>query len=188
MLQTAYLMRHATPDWTRTDIRYDIPPGPPLTDVGLAEARSAAQFLADKGISHVFASPLERTLTTAQIIADTLNLSLQIEDQLAEWREDEDEDAVATRSRTYWDALWQGFAQEKLEQTPLPLLVSHGGPSRLLLQSLGLDPDHMEHFRAQFDHNNPMPPAGIWRIEQIPDAADWKMELVFAPVPYNVFE
>ena len=36
--QVLYLARHATPDWNMRDIRYDIPPGPPLVPQGEEEA------------------------------------------------------------------------------------------------------------------------------------------------------
>lgn len=183
MTQIAFLMRHATPDWTRTDIRYDVPPGPPLTEIGKAEARAAAQFLDEQRPTHIFASPLERTRDTAHIIAAELTLSVKIVDHLAEWREDEGEEDVAQRSLAYWESLWNGSADQPLR----PLLVTHGGPGRLLLQGLGLPTAKMEHFRAQFDHNNPMPPAGIWRIERSTPQADWEMQMVFAPIPHKPY-
>jgi broad specificity phosphatase PhoE len=180
MQQTAFLMRHATPDWTRTDIRYDIPPGPPLIDLGKAEAHLAAQFLAGLSVTHILASPLERTQQTAQIIAQHLLLPVQTEAELAEWREGETEEQVMQRSRDFWDAYWERNGTA----ATLPLLVTHGGPSRLLLQSLGLPQPHVEHFRAQFDHANPMPPAGIWRIQRSNQLESWQMDLVFAPSPH----
>ena len=45
MPQQIYLIRHATPDWTRKDIPYHLPPGPPLIEQGLAEAQALAAFL-----------------------------------------------------------------------------------------------------------------------------------------------
>jgi broad specificity phosphatase PhoE len=192
MLQTAFLMRHATPDWTRTDIRYDIPPGPPLTAAGEAEARAAAEFLRAHSITKIIASPLERAHRTASIIAELLSLPITVEPQLAEWREDENEEDVTMRSRSYWDMLWMPALQPEkpvdLEQNHrCPLLVTHGGPSRLLLNSLGVTSVHMEHYRTQFDHNNPMPPAGIWRLTRpVPDLP-WQMDLVFTPVDHTPF-
>lgn len=186
MSQIAYLMRHATPDWSRTDIPYDIPPGPPLTAAGEAEAHSAAEFLATHAITRIYASPLARTHRTAEIVAGHLGLDYTIDPAIAEWRHDEDEDAVTVRSRAFWDDLWNAshpFAQTHGNHYR-PLIVTHGGPSRLLLQSLGLPLTHMEHFRAQFDHNNPMPPAGIWRLDHDSTTRQWSMQLVFAPVEY----
>ena len=37
-----YLARHATPDWNRKDIRYDVAPGPDLVAQGEAEAARPA--------------------------------------------------------------------------------------------------------------------------------------------------
>ncbi len=56
--QTIYLTRHATPDWSRTDIRYDIPPGPPLTAQGEAEAEKLGIFLASAGVTQTLRQPL----------------------------------------------------------------------------------------------------------------------------------
>lgn len=186
MTQIAYLMRHATPDWSRTDIPYDIPPGPPLTAAGEAEAHAAAEFLAKLEITRIYASPLARTHRTAEIVAAHLGLEYTIESAIAEWRHDEDEDAVTIRSRTFWDGLWNVMHPFAKSHGPhyRPLIVTHGGPSRLLLQSLGLPTPHIEHFRAQFDHNNPMPPAGIWRLDYTSTTDTWSMELVFAPGEY----
>ncbi|MEX1019468.1 MAG: histidine phosphatase family protein [Litorilinea sp.] len=196
MRPLAFLMRHATPDWSRTDIPYDVPPGPPLTPAGEAEAHAAAQFLLDQGITRILVSPLARTHRTGEIIAAHLNLPYTIAPEIAEWRGDENEDAVAVRSRTFWDTLWTSATSDTAHAHDCPLLVTHGGPSRLLLHSLGLPVAELEHFRAQFDHNNPMPPAGIWRIEQNADTANaslaetsppWTMKLVFAPVAFTPY-
>lgn len=42
---------------------------PPLNDEGIGDAHKAGQYLANKGIAHIFASDLGRTQHTAQIIS-----------------------------------------------------------------------------------------------------------------------
>ena len=67
MIPTIYLIRHATPDWSRTDLVYHLPPGPPLTAQGEAEAAKLGDFLRDMDVRHIFTSPLVRCLRTAEI-------------------------------------------------------------------------------------------------------------------------
>jgi probable phosphoglycerate mutase len=182
MPATVYLIRHATPDWSRTDIRYDIPPGPPLTAQGEAEAAQLGQFLHTTKIAHIYASPLERTTRTAQIAAEALGLAVETKLELSEWERGELEANVLSRSR----ALLDECLDESETRGPLAL-VTHGGPIRLLLADLGLDTAEMAHYRRTFDRDNPVPPAGVWRIVRGADGRIGKPELVFTPQPYTPF-
>jgi probable phosphoglycerate mutase len=177
-----YLIRHATPDWNRTDIRYDIPPGPPLVAQGEAEAKQLGEFLKTTGITHLYASPLERASRTAQIAAEALGLEVETMLGIAEWERGESESSVLARCRTCLDTA----LDESLTRGPLAL-VSHGGPIRLLLADLGLDHDEMAYYRRTFDRENPVPPAGVWRIERLADGRMAKSELVFTPQPYTPY-
>jgi probable phosphoglycerate mutase len=177
-----YLVRHATPDWSRTDIRYDIPPGPPLTAQGEAEAKQLGEFLQTTNIAHLYASPLERTTRTAQIAAAALGLQVEIKPDLAEWERGEPEANVLTRIRPFLDKA----LDESETRGPLAL-VTHGGPIRILLADLGLDHAELDHYRRTFDRDNPVPPAGVWRITRTADGRIEKPELVFTPQPYTRF-
>ena len=182
MPATLYLIRHATPDWSRTDIRYDIPPGPPLTDQGEAEAQQLADFLATLNIAHIYTSPLERTSRTAQIAAAVLGLVPETMPSLAEWERSELEESVLARCRICVDD-----ALDQSERRGPLALVTHGGPIRLLLADLGLDHAELAHYRRTFDRDNPVPPAGVWRITRSADGRLEKPELVFAPQPFTRF-
>jgi broad specificity phosphatase PhoE len=186
MPATLYLIRHATPDWSRTDLRYDIPPGPPLTEKGEAEAKALGEFLQSANISHIFASPLERTTRTAQIAAATLGLNgdikVEIADDLAEWERGEAEANVLTRFRAFLDEAFEMSAV----RGPVAL-VTHGGPIRILLANLGLERAEIDYYRRLFDRDNPVPPAGVWRIKRGLDGRMEKPELVFTPQPYAPF-
>jgi probable phosphoglycerate mutase len=182
MAATLYLIRHATPDWSRTDIRYDIPPGPPLTDVGEREARQLAEFLKTTNIAHVYASPLERTSRTAQIAADALGVKVEIAPDLAEWERVELEADVLSRVRAFVD---EAFDESEL-RGPLAL-VTHGGPIRVVLADIGLERSEMDHYRRTFDRDNPVPPAGVWRVTRTSEGILEKPELVFTPQPYTPF-
>ena len=172
---TIYLARHATPDWSRTDIRYDMPPGPPLTAQGEAEAEKLGAFLAANRVTQIFASPLERTQCTAAIAAQSLNAMASIEtvDAIAEWQHGEDETLVLARIHTFWEEL----AARSGNNGPVAL-VSHGGPIRLLLEKLSGDPERIGEYLPRFDHHNPLPPAGAWRAQRQDDGS-WEVDLVF---------
>lgn len=174
---TVFLARHATPDWSRRDIRYDIPPGPPLTAAGEEEAVKLGEFLREAGVVRVYASPLERTRRTAEIAAAIAGAPVTILEELAEWRQGESTDEVLNRIRPCWTA-----AQAEADAAGSVALVTHGGPIHILLQHLGANRDHVEHYRRQFDHQNPVPPGGVWSTTPGSDDA-WELSLVFTPSP-----
>lgn len=185
MTATVYLVRHATPDWSRTDLRYDIPPGPPLTTQGEAEAAKVAAFLQDAGIGRVYASPLERASRTAHHVAEAAGLPLTVEQRIAEWRTGEPEAEVLARMLNVLDEL---AAQETAATMTGPtVLVSHGGPIRLVLQHAGVLNDEMTFYRKQFDRDNPLPPAGVWRLQRTPDGTGWSPTLDFTPEPHRPY-
>lgn len=58
--------------------------GFPLTDLGVQQAEKAASFLSSIKISAIYSSPIERALSTAQIVSDRLNMQLKVDDRLTE--------------------------------------------------------------------------------------------------------
>jgi len=87
-LRAIWIVRHAQrrdevdPSWkARAERPYD----PPLSDEGLRQADALARRLAAEPIRHVFASPLLRTVATAQAVAERLDLPVRLEDGLFEW-------------------------------------------------------------------------------------------------------
>jgi broad specificity phosphatase PhoE len=88
MTRTVYLLRHGeraddvNPRWMETaPRRHD----PPLTGVGVDQARRTGRFLADAGIDHVFASPFLRAVHTAHHLAARLgDLRVRLEPGLSE--------------------------------------------------------------------------------------------------------
>jgi broad specificity phosphatase PhoE len=182
MSATVFLVRHATPDWSRTDIRYDIPPGPPLTAQGEAEAAKLGAFLQMVGVRKFYTSPLERTQRTAQIAAGAAQAAVVEADAIAEWRRGESETEVLARFTPFWASVWE----ESVVDGPIAL-VTHGGPIRLMLEHLRLDRAAIDFYRKQFDRDNPAPPAGAWQVTRLHTKADWQMELAFTPQPYQLF-
>jgi broad specificity phosphatase PhoE len=176
MIPTIYLIRHATPDWSRTDLVYHLPPGPPLTAQGEAEAAKLGDFLRDMEVRHLFNSPLERCKRTAEIAGAGAGLTPQEDLRLAEMRPEEKAPEVRAR---LWPA-WVHAGELCLEDGPVAL-VTHGGPVGILLTELGLDAKQLAQYQAKFDRHNPLPPAGAWRCVRVSPDAPWALELAFTP-------
>ncbi len=177
---TIYLVRHATPDWSRTDIPYHIPPGPPLVPQGEAEAAELARYLREAGVARLLASPLERTRRTAEIVASVTEAPLQVDDALAEWAPHEQTDHIRTR---FWP-VWERAIAISLQSGPV-VLVTHGGPIGFFLDELGLPKDTLAYFKRTFDRGNPVPPAGVWKAARPAAGEPWDLHLAFVPDAYR---
>ena len=174
---TIFLIRHATPNWDRKDIPYDIVPGPELAPKGEAEAQALAEFMKQAGLGKLYHSPFERAARTAQIIAKVNGIPCIEDHRLAEWRS-VDEPETSVRERTI--SIFRQTEEESAKLGPIGL-VSHGGPVALLLLELGFPPHELAPYRKMFDTTNPLPPAGAWKIEKLRTEAAWKFQLVFTP-------
>ena len=171
MLKELYIVRHGHPQ-TGTGLPYDRVPGPMLSDVGRAEAHITAEYLTGHGIEHVYSSPLDRALGTAQILAATLAVPLQIEPQLAEHRSDEKYDDVKARIR-------ECLARMDAAPYICVALVSHGSPIKAILQVLSLEMIDLTKF--VYPNGNHVPTAGVWHAARDMFGA-WSLSLVFKPV------
>jgi broad specificity phosphatase PhoE len=175
MPTTVYLARHATPDRTRADLSYHLPPGPPLTPQGEAEARALGVFLEEAGVTQIYCSPLERCLATARFAAETGELPVEVVESLTEWQPGELLPEVA-------DRLWPTFMDaSRLSQRAGPaVLITHGGPVAALLERLGMEVDTIMEHRI-YDNQNPLPPAGVWQAHLPGSTGSWELDLVFNP-------
>lgn len=172
-----FLVRHATPDWSRRDIPYDVPPGPVLTAKGEAEAEALAAFLKSQSVGKLYYSPFERAAKTARIVSGINGIPCVEESRLKEWRgRDESEIQVRARMKATFD---EAFV-ETGEMGSIGL-VSHGGPIGVLLQELGIDPEELAAYRKKFDTTNPLPPAGAWEVTRNGKAGSWNLHLKFIP-------
>jgi broad specificity phosphatase PhoE len=172
-----YLSRHASPDLTRTDLVYHLPPGPPLTPRGQAEAQSLGTFLKQVKISRIYSSPLERCLATAHIVSEITGAPVEVLKQLTELQPGEDNDSLYSR-------LWPVFerAANELSDGRPAVLITHGGPVAFLLAALGMDEVTLNQ-NLTFDHRNPLPPAGAWEISRANESQPWILRLAFIPEP-----
>jgi broad specificity phosphatase PhoE len=77
-----FLLRHGQSEFNVHFSRTRVDPGiedPHITDLGRAQAEAAATHLAGTGIRRVVASPYRRALQTAQIVADRLQVAIEVE-------------------------------------------------------------------------------------------------------------
>ena len=175
-----FLVRHASPDWNRPDLPYFIPPGPPLSPQGLAEADALAGFLQTSGVQRLLTSPLERCLHTAQIVSAATGAPWEVVDGLREWQPHENKEIVLARALPVVEQAWQGVQSNGAGGAVA--LFSHGGPILALLSALGIDDPTLETLRI-YDHRNPLPPAGVWQISP-GDPGEYTgrdLRLVFVP-------
>jgi broad specificity phosphatase PhoE len=80
---TVHLLRHGEVH-NPTGILYGRMSGYLLSDLGHTMARRVAETIADRDITHVWASPLERAQQTAQPLADALGLAIRTEERVIE--------------------------------------------------------------------------------------------------------
>lgn len=175
------LIRHATPNWGHTDIPYDIAPGPALSTRGEKEAEALATFLKSEGVVKLYCSPFERGARTARIVSEINEIPCVEDKDLTEWREVDEPEA---RVRERMISIFERTAKESTEIGPIGL-VSHGGPIALLLLGLGINNDELASYRKMFDTTNPLPPAGVWKVERASGREGWKFQLAFIPKVSN---
>lgn len=172
-----FLVRHATPNWGHTDIPYDIAPGPALSPKGEKEAEALAEFLESEGVIKLYCSPFERGAKTARIVSGINEIPCIEDKDLAEWRE-VDEAEAHVRERMV--SIFKRALKESVDSGPIGL-VSHGGPIALLLLELGINKDELSTYRKKFDTTNPLPPAGVWKMERNFGEEQWNFQLAFIP-------
>lgn len=174
-ISTIYLIRHATPDWTRKDIPYNVPPGPPLTPGGEREAQQLAVFLRNNRVERVFTSAMLRARQTAHTVEQTVHIPYEIRPELIEWQPGESEEEVKTR---IWPFIQSYSAHKNGKPTAF---ISHGGPITVLLKSFRMQESLLDHYCHSFDGNNPLPPAGAWQVKTINGEGIYKLDLEFKP-------
>jgi broad specificity phosphatase PhoE len=173
-----WFLRHGETDWNARGLsqgNVDIP----LNPTGLAQARSAAQLLRDRGIATIVSSPLSRARVTAEIAAGKLELPVTIDDGLrevafgvqegqpmtewfaswvaGEWTPDGAETFARLRERAV-AAVNRATALE-----PAVLVVAHGALFRALRSAMGLEPNVRTRNAVPF-WCEPGPDDGAWDL------------------------
>lgn len=146
-LTSFYFIRHGETEWNRLNIMMgssDIP----LNDTGIQQAYNAQELLINLNISRIFASPLQRAKQTAEILNKQLNLPITYFKNLQEknlgigegksWEEytinapyEEEENWVDFKQRVI------NVVSEILAGYESPLIVSHGGVFKALVEHIG---------------------------------------------------
>lgn len=109
-------MRHGESTWNVAGRDQGRTAHPPLTDRGRAQVASAADDLADQGVTGVVCSPLVRARQSADVVAARLGLEVVEDPRLVERAHDETVDDLLARVVT--------FLQERPADGTL--VVTHG--------------------------------------------------------------
>jgi probable phosphoglycerate mutase len=178
-------VRHGESTWNaerRVQGQTDVP----LSETGLAQAREAATRIAGKPVGAVFASPLTRARHTAEIINESLGLSMTLIDDLMEARLGVLEGQVYAAGLGDWD---RGIAPEGAETQAaffaraiaginqalatweradaLPLIVAHGGVFRAVQHHALRNTDWPVHNCRPVLLRPPEADGGAWTMEEL---------------------
>jgi 2,3-bisphosphoglycerate-dependent phosphoglycerate mutase len=151
-----WFLRHGETDWNAQGLsqgNVDIP----LNETGLAQARSAALLLRNRGIKCVISSPLGRARVTAEAAAAELGLPVQIDDGLREVAFGVQEGKPMSEWFQYWvDGVLTPEGAESFpaltkravaainrctERPPVVLVVGHGAFFRAMRGAMGHEPN-----------------------------------------------
>ena len=152
-----WFLRHGETDWNTKDLsqgNVDIP----LNENGLAQARSAALLLRDRGIRTIVSSPLSRARVTAEIAAAQLGLPVEVDVGLREVSFGVKEGEPMAEWFAHWvagemtpegaesfpDLTRRAIAAVNrcVTRTPLVLVVAHGALFRALRGAMGHEPNY----------------------------------------------
>ena len=108
-MTTIYLIRHGENEFVKQNKLAGWLPGVHLNEAGLAQARSLAQRMQNVKLNAVYASPLERTMQTAEPLAQAQGLDIQVHEGLGEMRIGswQGQDLKALRRRKLWPVIQQ---------------------------------------------------------------------------------
>jgi len=117
----------------------------PLNDHGIAQAHAAAQTLVNLGVRLIYSSPLERALTTAQIIGESIGAPVQampglMERQYGLYQGRERSKRIAGNLpkpdgvESWWDFTQRTRSTlESIQGQPPILVVAHNGTYKAII-------------------------------------------------------
>ena len=97
-------MRHALP--VRREVA-DGPADPGLSEAGRAQSERLAAYLSSERIDALYSSPMRRAVQTAMPIGDAHHLSVEIDDDVAEWDRHSNEYIPVEELKRANDPRWQ---------------------------------------------------------------------------------
>ena len=153
-MKQLYLIRHGEVH-NPHQVEYRRLPGYHLSDNGKKEVLTTANLLADIPLQHMWVSPLERTLETANLINEYHHLTPVLDERIIEWGDGEKPEEVKIRMLGF-------IADWKKAPFEVSAVVSHRDPIRELLFALEDRPS----WPGMQDLNNyPLPTAGVYVVE-----------------------
>jgi len=177
-----WFLRHGETDWNAQGIsqgNVDIP----LNDVGIAQARTAAQKLRNRGLATIVASPLARARVTAEFVGEALGLPVAIDHDLREvgfgvqegqkmsgWFADWISGAATPEGAETFTALRHravAAANRAIAQPPAVLMVAHGALFRALRAAMGVEPSMRTQNAVPIFCEPPGPSASSWALHLV---------------------
>jgi broad specificity phosphatase PhoE len=177
-----WFLRHGETDWNARGIsqgNVDIP----LNPTGLAQARSAAEKLRNRGIASIVASPLSRARVTAEIAGEALGLPVSIDHDLREvafgvqegqamsgWFADWVTGGVTPEGAESFAALRARAVSAINRATALPpavLVVAHGALFRALRAAMGMEPNLRTQNAVPIFCEPPAAGAAAWTLNPV---------------------
>ncbi|HSE41409.1 MAG TPA: histidine phosphatase family protein [Acidobacteriota bacterium] len=171
-----YLIRHGSHDWLEKGIA-GWQPGIRLNDRGREEVKKLAEVLTEASVDFLYSSPLERTMETAEIIAERLKiLPVRVSEAIGEvhygdWTGLTFEEI---RSSKEWSAYNKYRSGARIPNGEFAINVQQ----RMVSELLSLRDAHPDKKIAVVGHGDPlrlailhflgMPIDFIWRIELSP--------------------
>lgn len=112
-----YLVRHGMHDWLRAGSNRlaGRTPGVALNEDGRREASRVASLLAGRPLRWVAASPIQRTMETARIIAGPHGLEVSTDDRFLEWALGPWEGMWIEEIRTQFASEWQTWREHPVD-------------------------------------------------------------------------
>jgi broad specificity phosphatase PhoE len=175
-----WFLRHGETDWNARGIsqgNVDIP----LNATGLAQARSAAEKLRNRGIATIVASPLSRARVTAEIVGEALGLPVAIDPDLREvsfgvqegqpmsgWFADWVAGRFTPEGAETFPALRRRAVAAINRATALPpavLVVAHGALFRALRAAMGIEPNIRTQNAVPIFCEPPPPGQTVWTLD-----------------------
>jgi broad specificity phosphatase PhoE len=174
-----WYLRHGETDWNLQGLsqgNVDIP----LNQTGLAQARTAAELLRNRGITSIVASPLSRARVTAEIVGEALDLPVTIEPELrevswgvregqpmADWFHTWITGHTVPEGAESFEALRRRVVSglnRAVGQPPAVLVVAHGGVFRAVRAAMSLEAAMRTRNCVPIWCEPPRAPGGDWSL------------------------
>jgi probable phosphoglycerate mutase len=180
LTRTAFwFLRHGETAWNALNLSQGRVENP-LNETGLAQARSAAALLRNRGIASIISSPMSRARVTAEIVGETLGLPVAFDIDLQEVSFGVQEGQPMSDWFTGWVAGTftpegaESFAalrdrattalNHALTHKPVVLVVAHGALFRATRAVMGLEPNFRTPNAQPLFCEPPTSDEGAWTL------------------------